>query len=108
MAWFTRETHSWYGTPRTASPARPRSNSRNATDGNAFASDTVPPAEPPIIAGKRKLADPASTWNDADWSGRKCSMPLEALSFMPTMFGCTASRATSAALRVTPQNPGAL
>ena len=35
-------------------------------------------------------------------------MPLEALSFMPTMLGCAARRPTSAGERVTPQNPGAL
>ena len=35
-------------------------------------------------------------------------MPLEALSFMPTMFGWAARRPTRVGLRVMPQKPGAL
>ena len=55
--------------------------------GKVLASDTVPPSEPPIIAASRKFAEPASTWNDSLSNGRKFSMPLGALSFIPTMFG---------------------
>src|SRR5665811_2282677 len=33
--------------------------------GNELASETVPPTEPFIMAGSRKLAEPASTWSDS-------------------------------------------
>ena len=64
--------------------------------GNELASETVPPTEPFIMAGNRKLADPASTWNESLSNCRNCSMPLEALSFMPTIPGWAASRPASA------------
>jgi len=73
-----------------------------------LASDTVPPGEPPSIARNRKLAEPARTWKDGLSRGRKFSIPLAALSFIPTMFGWAARRQTSSGLSVMPQNPGAL
>ena len=61
------------------------------------------------MAGKRKLAEPGQdvevrTLQRAGTP--RC--PIEALSFMPTMLGWPASRATSAGSSVTPQKPGAL
>ena len=76
--------------------------------GNELASETVPPTEPFIMAGNRKLAEPASTWKESLSNWRNCSMPLEALSFMPAIPGWPASRPASAGDTVTPQKPGAL
>ena len=94
IASLMRLTRSCSGMPLASSPSAARaSNSWRASAGNELASDTVPPGEPPIIAGKRKLAEPASTWKDGLSKGRKFSIPLAALSFIPTMFGCAGQAA---------------
>ena len=89
MAPLTRVTSSWNGGPAIRSSRLGHSwYRRRATSGNEFASETVPPGEPPSMAESRKLTEPASTAKPGRASDRKASMPDEALSFMPTMRGC--------------------
>src|ERR1017187_5264811 len=87
IAWLIRVTRSCKGAPFRSSRACPHRNSSRASSGNELARDTAPPTEPPIMAANRKLADPARPGKLSDWNGRKCAIPLAALSFIPAMFG---------------------
>ena len=96
------------GTPWSRRERGRARNSSSAIAGNELASETVPPIEPPIIAGNRKLAEPASTWN-VGLRGEE--VPRSRWTRCPSsraMLGCPARRRTSSGRGVTPQNPGAL
>ena len=70
----------------------------------------MPPAAPSISAGTSAIGEPTSTWKvlgvirmtSAAWG------TLPELSFIPRMFGCSASRATVSGSRLMPVLAGKL